>query len=552
MTTRTVSDVIAGVVAARSPRTFGIMGNGNAYLVGSLTRRGHEFVKARHESGAMSMAQGHYFSTGEVAAVTTTYGPGYTNTLTMMAEARVARTPIVLVTGAPPSSGRRDFDIDQAAAAAAMGVRTLVVGRDDAAATTERAFAVARREQVPVVVAIPYDLADAPAAVQVAYVPDPEPEPLTPDPALVRRAARLLEGAERPLIIVGRGARLTGAGDRVRELGDRVGALFATSVLARALVASEWDLGIAGGFATVGAAEVMRQADVVLVLGASLNHFQMRYQTLLTGAREIIQVDHLPEATHARVTHFVRGDVGRAVDQLLAEVAPRTGATWRDGLGRVADRSVHDPGPMDEHGPDGRLNPRALAVELDRILPEDRAFVQDGGHFLGWLTMYGRVPDPAGLQHPGLSFHAIGIGFPTAVGAALARPARLTVLTCGDGGGTMALPDLETLVREVPRALVVCFNDSAYAMEVHQYVPRGIDDTAMTFREVDMAAIGAALGARAYTVRSLADLEPVGCWARSGEDGVVVVDAKVSPHFVAEYVSEKVAAELTQEAFASP
>lgn len=534
-----VSEMIAKVVAEHSSVTFGVMGNGNAFVVGWLVQNGHRYVKARHEAGAMSMAQGYYMATGEVATVTTTYGPGYTNILTVLAEASVARTPIVVVIGEGPRR-KRDFDIDQKMAAQAMGVETFTVAEHDAAAITAEAFAIAERDLKPVIVSIPYDIAEVPAPPQrpsVAVQPRQKAQVAEGD---VGRVAALLSSAERPLIISGRGVLLGNAAQAVHRLGDRLGALFATSVMARRVVPSKWDLGIAGGFATLGAAALMRQADAVLVLGASMNNFQMRYGTLLEGAQHVIQVDELREPTSSLVTDFVHADVGSFTERLVEAVPSVTGKTWRDRAPEVATGSVHVPAELPRTDSLGRINPRALALRLDELLPEERTIVQDGGHFLGWLAMYGSAPDPYGLQHPGLAFHSIGMGFPAALGASIGRPDRLTVLTCGDGGGMMTLPDLETLVREAERAIVVVFNDAAYSMEVHQYEHRGISSEPMVFDDVDFAGLARCFGAEAHTVTELGQLDRVEEWLAEGGFGTLFFDVKVSGEFVAEYVAEKV------------
>ncbi|SJM71127.1 thiamine pyrophosphate-binding protein [Gulosibacter sp. 10] len=538
---------MAEAMSERSAATFGVMGNGNAFVVGWLVRHGHRYVKARHEAGAMSMAQGYYLATGEIATVTTTYGPGYTNILTVLAEAAVARTPMVVVVGEGPRV-KRPFDVDQAMAARAMGVDTLTVAADDAAALTRRAFELAARDLKPVIVSIPYDIAETPAAPERAVDPV-EPRPKAPvAEADVARVAELLAAAERPLVISGRGALLSGAAEAAHRLGDRLGALFATSVMARRAVPSEWDLGIAGGFATLGAAALMRQADAVLVLGASMNTFQMRYGTLLSGARHVVQVDEREAATSPLVTEFVRADA-RDFAERLAEAVPRaSGETWRDRVPGVADGSIHAPESLPETDAEGRINPRALALRLDELLPAERTIVQDGGHFLGWLAMHGSAPDPYGLQHPGLAFHSIGMGFPSALGASIGRPDRLTLLTCGDGGGMMTLPDLETLVREAERAVVVVFNDAAYGMEVHQYEHRGISAEPMVFEDVDLAAVARAFGAEAHTVTELGQLDRLGEWLAAGGAGTLFFDVKISGRFVAEYVAEKVEHEAARAA----
>lgn len=542
-----VSHVVARVIKERSEVTFGVMGNGNAFVVGELIDHGHRYIKARHEAGAMSMSQGYYLATGRVSTTTTTYGPGYTNTLTVLSEAVLAKTPMVLVVGDAPSTPRT-FDVDQTGVAAALGVTTLSVSVHNAERATHEAFDLAARDLKPVIVSIPYDIAEVPAEPQEPRVPIAPDPIITPDVRDVAEVAKLLMGAERPLIITGRGALLAGSKDAAKAVGDKINALFASSVMARNYVGSKWDLGIAGGFATPGAVELMRGADVVLVLGATMNLFQMRYGTLLPGAHHIVQVNLEETSTSEIVTRHIRSDIRAFAEQLDAQLSgfvPKS--DWRAEHPEVADKSIHQPAELTETDESGMINPRALALRLNELLPANRTIVQDGGHFLGWLAMYADSPDPQGLQHPGLSFHGIGFGFPTALGAAVGRPDRLTVLTCGDGGGMMTLPDLETLVREADKALVVVFNDSAYGMEVHQYHKRGIDNEPMVFGNVDFAGIAVALGARGIRVTELEQLNVITDFVSSQDGGTLLLDVQISPNIIAEYVTEKVAHEEAQQ-----
>ena len=104
----------------------------------------------------------------------------------------------------------------------------------------------------------------------------------------------------------------------------------------------------------------------------------------------------------------------------------------------------HD--PYEDAAAPGRLDPRTLTLALDAMLPLERTVVVDSGHFMGWPSMYLRVPDAAGFVFP-QAFQCVGLGLGNAIGAALARPDRLTVAALGDGGALMALPELETLGR---------------------------------------------------------------------------------------------------------
>ena len=396
------------------------------------------------------------------------------------------------------------------------------------------------------VLAIPYDAANQPLEPQTAGPELPRAIPTRPSTEQVSRAASALQNARRPLILGGRGAALSGAGPALREAGDRLCALFATTVMARNLFDSPWDLGIAGGFSRSGPVSLMRQADVVLVVGASLNMFQMRYGTLLADATTIIQVDEAPAATHPQVTEFVQSDAALFAEQLLAHLQPSVGSSWRSNTPEVADGRILREEEPDHLGPDGRLDPRPFAQALADILPRERTIVQDGGHFSGWMPMYCPVPDPHALLLVGTAFQTIGLGFPAAVGAAQARPDRTTVLVTGDGGALMALADLETMIRTVRSGIVVVFNDAAYGAELHQYAVRGLDKTAMLIDEVDFSAVGRALGAEGIKAHSINDLAALMSWVDRGARGTFVLDIPVSQEVVAAYMQESVASLLTK------
>lgn len=535
-----VSDVVAEVCAQHTEAVFGLMGNGNAFFTSNLTRRGIPYVSARHEAGTVAMADAYYRASGRIAVATVTYGAGFTNALTALTEAAKARTPMVVVVGEAPTTGPRPWDIDQLTVARGLGVQTLTVAAGNAARVTAQAWATARQERCPVILSIPYDLSSEPAGPQEpAAATSPVPR-VTPDPTVVEHVAGLLNRAKRPLILAGNGAVISGAGAHLVELGDRIGALFATSVIARNCLDTPWDLGIAGGFARTAPLQLMRGADVVIVAGASLNVFQTRYGSLFADDAEVVQIDELDTATNPRVSCFVQSDVAAMAKSLVAAVGPVSDG-WRSRHPEVALPSFQEDQPAEEFAADGRLNPRAVAQQLDALLPAQRTVVQDGGHFCGWIPMYCQVPDPQGLMMVGTAFQSIGLGIPAAAGAAVARPERLTVLVAGDGGALMALADLDSAVRTISSGVMVVFNDAAYGAEIHQYAARGLDDTAMQIPEVDFSAIGQAIGARGVKMRSLADLQVLKEWLAAGAEGLFVLDVAITQSEVAEYMQESMA-----------
>jgi thiamine pyrophosphate-dependent acetolactate synthase large subunit-like protein len=177
-----------------------------------------------------------------------------------------------------------------------------------------------------------------------------------------------------------------------------------------------------------------------------------------------------------------------------------------------------------------------LSRALEALLPEDRTVAVDSGHFMGFPPMYLRVPDPQGFVFT-QAFQSIGLGLASGMGAAIARPDRLTVACLGDGGALMALPELETLARLRLPMLVVLYDDAAYGAEVHHFGPQGLPVELVRFPDTDFAALARAAGAQGITARSEADLDPVAAWLER-RDGPLVVDAKITPDFCAEWLEE--------------
>jgi thiamine pyrophosphate-dependent acetolactate synthase large subunit-like protein len=359
----------------------------------------------------------------------------------------------------------------------------------------------------------------------------------------VREAADALARAQRPLIIAGRGASLAAARGPLEQIGDRLGALLATSAVANGLFAgSPWALGISGGFASPVAASLIAEADVVLAVGVALNMWTTRHGRLLRPDATVIQVDSEAVAlgAHHRVDVGVVGDAGEAARALLEELDRRDhrGAGWRSReLEKRLRRGSWLQEAFEDQSTVERIDPRAVSVALDGVLPAERTVVIDSGHFMGWPAMYLRVPDPQGFVFT-QAFQAVGLGLASAIGAAVARPDRLTVAALGDGGALMGLSELETVCRLALRMLIVVYNDAAYGAEVHHFGPDGAKLDLVRFPDTDFAALARAAGLEAVTVRRLQDVSPVAEWLSRPGKRALLVDAKVVPTVVAEWLEE--------------
>jgi acetolactate synthase I/II/III large subunit len=399
--------------------------------------------------------------------------------------------------------------------------------------------AVTRR--TPVVLALPYDLATREAGPAVSHA-IAHPEVVVPDPADLDAVVELLVSAERPYLLAGRGAWIAGAGSALGELAELTGAITSTTALGRGIVPRlEFDLGVTGGFGAEQAMALVTTADVIVVFGAALNQFTTKFGELFGDETVVVQVDVADSATNPRVTRFVRGDAARVAESLVEKLRIRGAASsgWRDSIPLEPLRH-YEPGTG--LAPDGRLDPRSVAARIAELLPDDRVVVTDGGHFLGWVNMFWPVAAPDRMMTIGTAYQSIGLGFHSVAGAARGKPESTIVLATGDGGGLMALADLETAVRVAAgRGIAVVWNDAAYSAEVTLYGRvKGLALEPMLIPEVDFAALGEAVGAEGVIVRAIEDLDRLASWAAepTGSRRFLVLDCRISGEIVAPYQQE--------------
>jgi len=231
------------------------------------------------------------------------------------------------------------------------------------------------------------------------------------------------------------------------------------------------------------------------------------------------------------------GDARLVAEQLLAEMSERP----------AADKPFHDKDtlkPISGFDPAYDFQPqntsrtidmRSLGIELEKILPQDRNVIVDGGNFLG-IVPYLSVPDPGHFKMIG-EFASIGLGFGAALGMARGRPDKTTVLVVGDGGFLMTMGELETVVREDLPMVIVLMNDCAYGAELHFLKLRQQPVGKSVFPDVDFAPIAAGFGFEAETVRTLDDLNHIAPKLRQPE-GPIFLDCKLNADVAAPFMSE--------------
>ncbi|MEU2056758.1 thiamine pyrophosphate-binding protein [Streptomyces bungoensis] len=418
------------------------------------TTPGLRVLGVRDQRAGACAAIGHSAVSGRPAVLAVNSGPSFANALTGLLEASSLGAPIVVVTTRVPALGigRGGFQhTDQAAMARPLTKWDFLV-------EDPRQLTWALRRAVHLAVNGAPGVVLVEIADEVLRAPAPERRPAPPvrrlrfaaDAEEVRRAARLLTGARLPVVVVGGGCKPAGAGAAVRRLAELLAAPLFTTAAGRGLVDEEHPLacGLVGLYTTPPADGLLADADVVLAIGSRLEETaRMGWNGL--EDKTLVHVDVDPAVFHTAVEPEVAllGDAAVVAGQLADAVVAEAPAMTADGAARRAEVTAVRAAMRARRTPadDPELTVTAALRLLQESVTREATLVQENGLHDMWGYHYPvvSVGDGARVITPGEQT-MVGFGLPAAVGAALADPARRTVLVCGDGAFEMGLAALPT------------------------------------------------------------------------------------------------------------
>ena len=451
---RTASDVmVETMVNWGVTHVFGIVGHSNLGLADAMRRQEERgkltFIGVRHEGAASFAASAYAKLTGRPAACFSIAGPGATNLLTGLWDAKVDRAPVLALTGQVDTQvlGPGAFqEVDLAAAfssVAAWSQTVLSTSRHAELMTLALKHATLRRDVAHLIFpdevqTLP--IGDAPASSPAGRMPNLE---VAPPEESVGQAIELLRKAKRPLIIVGHGARFEMEG--ILALAERLGSPVVTTFKGKGLISDRHPLGcgVLGRSGTPIASWFMNESDLLLVFGSSFsNHtgitakiptIQVDYDPLTLGKFHAVDVPVLGEigVTCRLLGDRLQGDLA-AVD-LRAEIAERW-ALWRE---EKLKREQEDRGLG--------VSSASVFAALNRHVPEDAVVAVDVGNNTYSFGRYFECTRQSVLMSGYLG--SIGFGFPAAMGALAAAPDRPIVSISGDGGFGQYMAELTTAVK---------------------------------------------------------------------------------------------------------
>jgi acetolactate synthase I/II/III large subunit len=516
---------------------FGLVGDGNLFIVDSFCRGQGKYLGFANEAGAVVAAGAYAQVTNKLGVATVTHGPGLTNTVTGLVEGVKAHTPLLLVAGDTAVVDKRNLqNVDQRAIVAATGAGfEQVRSPESVAADVATAIRRAVIERRPVALNVPTEF----QWTDVDWQPVDSTEHIVPiisvDPQLLDYAVGSIASARRPVIVAGRGAADPTSRASILKLADRLGTPVATTLRAKDLFRGyRFNLDICGTLSNEVATEVITASDCIIVFGAGM-HSRTTLDGALLPPKKVIHISDDPHIVDQWATSRI-GIIGSPapVADTLVEMLDMMG-TPPTGYAndQLAERILQLNEAQDtdtSSSADIEILP-ALRL-IDRSFPRDRTLVADGGRVLRHTYAAIHVESPDRYVHA-MNSGSIGLGMGSALGASMAGPERPVLLVCGDGSFMIdGLTEFNTAVRNHIDLVVVVLNDGSYGAEYVQFERRGMDPGLSLFDWPDLGPVATALGGQGFTVRNSADLETA-LAAIERRDRPMLIDIKLDPDKIA-------------------
>ena len=425
-------------------------------------------VLARHEQGAGFIAQGMARTQGKPAVCMACSGPGATNLVTAIADARLDSIPLICITGQVPSSmiGTDAFqEVDTYGISIPITKHNYLV-RDisELPQVISDAFRIAQSGRPgPVWIDIPKDVQTAEIEIDVL----PEPGDRAPAPEFsaesVRDAAAMINAAKRPVLYLGGGA--INAANEIRQFAEKASLPTTMTLMALGMLpkAHPLSLGMLGMHGARSTNYILQEADLLIVMGARFDDRAIGKTEEFCPNAKIIHVDiDRAELGKIKQPHVaIQGDVAEVLAQLIPQTDATDRADWRQ---LVADLQREFPGAIPTEGDPlshyGLINAVAACVDDSAIITTDV-----GQHQMWTAQAYPLNRPRQWLTSGGLG--TMGFGLPAAVGAALANPDRKVICFSGDGSLMMNIQEMATAAENQLDVKIILMNNEALGL-VHQ------------------------------------------------------------------------------------
>ena len=428
---------------------------------------GIRIIDVRHEQSAAFAAEGWAKVTRECGVAAVTAGPGVTNSISALAQAQANDTPMLVVGGRAPVArwgmgSLQEMDHVELTRSVTKKAVTVEVPDDAYGIAADAMRTALSRRTGPVFIDVPIDVffggADIPHQAELVK-PDPGPPP---EAAQVERAARLIQEAERPVVLAGGGVWWAHAEDELRSLVEGAQLPLTVNGMARGMLPPQHPL-----YLSRARREALGEADLIVLAGVLLD-FRVNFgqPPVFSEDARLIYVDVDDHRKHRVAEAAIFGDLKAGLGALAAAVQGRPAAAeWLARLreSEAAARRAEEAMTRSDSSP---VHPARLIAEVAAFVNDDSIVVGDGGDFVSFAGRLIERPQPGLWIDPG-PFGCLGSGPGYAMAAKLARPDRQVVLLSGDGAFGFAAMEFDTMVRHKIPVVCVVGNNGIWALEKH-------------------------------------------------------------------------------------
>jgi pyruvate oxidase len=528
-TEQTVSEVLIDQIAEWGVQyVFGIPGTSTLGVVDAVRKSGKvKYLQVRHEETAAFMASAYGKLTGHVAACLGVSGPGATNLATGLYDASLDHSPVLALTGLVarqligPGSTQ---EIDQYSFFEPICVfNKILMSEDQTTTLATLAIKHALLERGVSHIGIPNDVQKLPCNQSVLPLEGRMPNlAFSQEDALVEKAASVIDQAERPAIIAGFGAM--GQGDKLLRLAMKISAPIITTFRAKGVVDEDNGLCVGGHgtIASTAAAELVRKADLLIVVGSSFSEL-----TQIPEKRTVqIDINPLMIAKTYPVEVGLLGNSAILIPKLtekvkenqkttyLAEIS-RLKQDWQGQLQREADASLKP------------IRPQYIIKVLNEKIAADAVISLDVGENCWWFGRNFQMKQTQKMVMSGY-LASMGFGLPGAMAAALAYPDRQVVCIAGDGGFSMLMADFLTALKYGMPVKVFIMNNGRLGMIMQEQKVEGYESWQTELYNFDFADFAEHSGGIGIKVTAPGELEGAVEKALSA-DKAVIVDIETDP-----------------------
>lgn len=450
-----------------APFVAGIPGGAVLPLYRALADSSLRHVLARNEQGAAFIAQGYARVAGRAGVCIATSGPGVTNTVTALADAKADSVPLVCLAGQVPRALRNTDAFQELPTGFIVDRITKAHFEVNAAAELidllPEAFRIAESGRPgPVLLDLPKDVQTERVHLHELPLASSATALQTPCSNALDRAAGMIRAAQRPLFYFGGGVRLARASSDARRLVDDTGVPAVTSLMALGVLppAHPLNLGMLGMHGAPYANHAVEACDLLIAVGA---RFDDRATGKLTGFARDAQVIHIDADPRElgklrRPDLAVHADAGAALRALGALLVKQDRSAWQAQVAGL--RRAH---PAPAASGDDLSCPPILIRQLSRLAGPHRIVTTDVGQHQMWVAQhYPLTAAENWLTSGGLG--TMGFGIPAAIGAALACPAAGALCITGDGSLLMNVQELATLADTEADVKIVVFDNGGLGM----------------------------------------------------------------------------------------